>query len=80
MATELQIKLNNIKLFKQMNQLKQEAEKSLQEKEQAKNLIIEYKTALEDKNKEMEQVKKEKELLEEKMKNIPDFVKNFFQN
>ena len=78
--TSLQIKLDNLRLFKEMKKYKLDAEKNLMEKQKVKELIVEYKLALEEKNKEVEKLKKEKEILENNIKNIPDFVKNFFQN
>ena len=47
MATQLQIKLNNVKLYNEMNKLKKESQLFKNEKNQAKDLIIQYKTALE---------------------------------
>lgn len=78
MATQLQIKLNNVKLYNEMTKFQKESQVFKEEKNQAKNLIIEYKNALDSKTKEYEQLKKEKEVLEDKYNKIPEFVKNFF--
>lgn len=80
MVTQLQIKLNNIKLYNEMNKFKKEFQISQSEKNQAKDLIIQYKNALDSKSKEFEELKKEKEILENKYNKIPEFVRNFFEN
>lgn len=80
MATQLQVKLNNIKLYNEMNKLKKESQIFQAEKNQAKDLIIQYKDALNSKSKEYDELKKEKEILENKYNSIPEFVRKFFEN
>ncbi len=80
MSTQLQVKLNNIKLYNEMNKFKKESQIFQTEKNQAKDLIIQYKDALDSKTKEYDLLKKEKEILENKYNNIPEFVRNFFEN
>ncbi|MBP3597767.1 MAG: hypothetical protein J6J60_10320 [Clostridia bacterium] len=80
MATQLQIKLNNVKLYNEMNKFKDQSLIYQKEKNQAKDLILQYKNALDSKNKEFDELKKEKESLELKYNKIPEFVRNFFEN
>lgn len=80
MATQLQIKLNNVKLYNEMNKFKNQSLIYQNEKNQAKDLILQYKNALDSKNKEYDVLKKEKEFLELKYNKIPEFVRNFFEN
>ena len=46
MATLLQIKLNNVKLYNEMTKFKNQSQVFQNEKNQAKDLIIQYKSAL----------------------------------
>lgn len=80
MVTQLQIKLNNVKLYNEMNKFKDQSLIYQNEKNQAKDLILQYKNALDSKNKECEELKKEKEFIESKYNKIPEFVRNFFEN
>lgn len=79
-ASLLMIKLDNIKLHNEISKFKIENDKRIDEKNKAKELILEYKTALEKKNIELLKLQKEKENLEEKYNKIPEFVRNFFEN
>lgn len=80
MATPLQIKLNNVKLYNEMTKFKNQSQVFQNEKNQAKDLIIQYKSALDSKSKEFDELKREKEILELKYNKIPEFVRNFFEN
>lgn len=80
MATQLQIKLNNVKLYNEMTKFKNQSQVFQEEKNQAKDLIIQYKSALDSKSKEFDELKREKEILELKYNKIPEFVRNFFEN
>ena len=80
MATPLQIKLNNVKLYNEMTKFKNQSQVFQEEKNQAKDLIIQYKSALDSKSKEFDELKREKEILELKYNKIPEFVRNFFEN
>lgn len=80
MATLLQIKLNNVKLYNEMTKFKNQSQVFQNEKNQAKDLIIQYKSALDSKSKEFDELKREKEILELKYNKIPEFVRNFFEN
>lgn len=76
--TDLQIKLNNARLYNELKRMKQDSQIYLNEKNKVKELVIEFKKALDFKNKEYEKLKKEKESLENKYNQIPEFVRNFF--
>lgn len=74
----LQIKLNNARLYNELKRVGQDTEMYFNEKNKAKDLIIEYKNALDFKTKEYELLKKQNEELLKKYNQIPEFVRNFF--
>jgi protein subunit release factor A len=77
--TELQIKLNNARLYNELKRMKKISQEYSEEKSKVKNLVIEYKNALNLKNEENSKLKKENEELKQKYNQIPEFVRNFFQ-
>ena len=74
----LSIKLNNVRLYNENLNLQKGIKLSTDEKMKAKDLIVQYKDALEQKNLEISKIQEEKRILEEKYNKIPEFVRNFF--
>lgn len=79
MATNnLQMKLDNIKLYQELKSYKQTDDGSKNNFVKAKDLVSEYKTALSAVNEELSNVKSEKEIIEAKYNQIPEFIRNFY--